>query len=155
MKISELMTRNVHTVTPITSIKDTIDLMRKENIGFIVITERQIPVGVITDRDLLMVVNKEINLQTQITKVMKKYVITINENCDVIDASDLMGYSQVRRLVVINDEGFLVGVISVSDLIKNVYTEEYGYAAITEISYDFSTTFNKCDSILQISAYKI
>ena len=155
MKIYEIMQRNIHSVSPSSSIKETINLMKKENIGFVVITEDKLPVGVITDRDLLMVIGKEINMDTPIEKVMKKYVIFVNQNDDVSDASDIMGYLQVRRLVVVNDFGHLVGIISVADLVRNVYTEEYGYEAITEISYDFSTPNDTTDKLLQISAYKI
>ena len=155
MKIYEIMQRNIHSVSPSSSIKETINLMKKENIGFVVITEDKLPVGVITDRDLLMVIGKEINMDTPIEKVMKKYVIFVNQNDDVSDASDIMGYLQVRRLVVVNDFGHLVGIISVADLVRNVYTEEYGYEAITEISYDFSTLNDTTDKLLQISAYKI
>ena len=86
---------------------------------------------------------------------MKKYVVTINQNDDVSDASDIMGYLQIRRLVVTNDFGKITGVISVADLVKNVFSEEYGYEAITEISYDFSSKNDKTDKISQISAYKI
>lgn len=155
MKIYEIMQRNIHSVSPSSSIKETINLMKKENLGFVVISEDKLPVGVITDRDLLMVIGKEINMDTPIEKVMKKYVIFVNQNDDVSDASDIMGYLQVRRLVVVNDFGHLVGIISVADLVRNVYTEEYGYEAITEISYDFSTLNDTTDKLLQISAYKI
>ena len=66
-----------------------------------------------------------------------------------------MGYLQIRRLVVTNDFGQLTGVITVADLVRNVFSEEYGYEAITEISYDFSTKNDQDDNICQISAYKI
>ena len=138
MKVYELMQKNVFTVKPTDSIKKTIEKMKLYNLGFIVIEEDKIPLGVITDRDLLFAIDREINLNTPIEKVMKKYVVTINQNDDISDASDIMGYLQIRRLVVTNDFGKITGVISVADLVKNVFSEEYGYEAITEISYDFS-----------------
>ena len=155
MNVYELMQKNVFTVKPTDSIKKTIEKMKLYNLGFIVIEEDKIPLGVITDRDLLFVIDREINLNTPIEKVMKKYVVTINQNDDISDASDIMGYLQIRRLVVTNDFGKITGVISVADLVKNVFSEEYGYEAITEISYDFSSKNDKTDKISQISAYKI
>ena len=155
MKIYEIMQKNVYTVAPSDSIQKTIKLMKDMNLGFVVILENKIPVGVITDRDLLLVLEREINLNTPIQKVMKKYVVTINQNDDISDASDIMGYLQIRRLVVTNDFGQLTGVITVADLVRNVFSEEYGYEAITEISYDFSTKNDQDDNICQISAYKI
>lgn len=155
MKIYEIMQKKVYTVKPSDSIKETINLMKEKNLGFIVIESEKIPVGVITDRDLLLVINREINLATPIAKVMKKYVVTVNQNDDVSEASDIMGYLQIRRLVVTNDFGYLTGVITVADLVKNVFSEEYGYEAITEISYDFSTKKHDDDKKQQVSAYKI
>ena len=143
MKVYELMQKNVFTVKPTDSIKKTIEKMKLYNLGFIVIEEDKIPLGVITDRDLVFVIDREINLNTPIEKVMKKYVVTINQNDDISDASDIMGYLQIRRLVVTNDFGKITGVISVADLVKNVFSEEYGYEAITEISYDFSSKNDK------------
>ena len=61
MKVYELMQKNVFTVKPTDSIKKTIEKMKLYNLGFIVIEEDKIPLGVITDRDLLFVIDREIN----------------------------------------------------------------------------------------------
>ena len=63
MKIYEIMQKNVYTVAPSDSIQKTIKLMKDMNLGFVVILENKIPVGVITDRDLLLVLEREINLK--------------------------------------------------------------------------------------------
>ena len=100
MKVNEVMSKNVIAVKKESTILDVMKLMREKNIGFIVISIDDSPIGVITDRDIVIALSKEISTSTQIMKIMKKYVITIKENVDVSEASDVMGYMQVRRLVV-------------------------------------------------------
>lgn len=155
MKIYEVMQNNVYSLTQNHSIKDAVNMMRDKNIGFVVIEQEKMPIGIVTDRDLLLSVNKELNLSTKLAKVMKKYVLTINQNADVADASDMMGYMQIKRLVVTNDFNQIVGILSLSDLARNVLTEEYAFEALVEISYDYSIENKQNDNLFQISAYRI
>ena len=155
LKIYEVMQNNVYSLTQNHSIKDAVNMMRDKNIGFVVIEQEKMPIGIVTDRDLLLSVNKELNLSTKLAKVMKKYVLTINQNADVADASDMMGYMQIKRLVVTNDFNQIVGILSLSDLARNVLTEEYAFEALVEISYDYSTENKQNDNLFQISAYRI
>ena len=84
---------------------------------------------------------------------MKKYVITINKESDASIASDMMGYMQVRRLVVVDDNNKIVGVLSLTDLASNPETEELALETLVEISYNYPTKNDTSDNILQVSAY--
>ena len=64
-----------------------------------------------------------------------------------------MGYMQVRRLVVLNDQNKIVGVLSLSDLAKCTLTEEFALETLIEISYDYPTRNYENDNLFQISAY--
>ena len=64
-----------------------------------------------------------------------------------------MGYMQVRRLVVVNDQNKIVGVLSLSDLAKTIPTEQIALDTLIEISYDYPTRNLENDKIFQISAY--
>ena len=150
MRVSDVMSRNVKFVNKEATILDVMKLMKKENIGFVVIIENQKPLGIITDRDIILILAKELSTSTNICKVMKKYIISINENDDIATASDTMGVMQVRRLVVLDDFSNVVGIISLSDIARNPFCEEYALSSLIEISYDYST---KKESPLQISAY--
>ena len=153
MNVSEVMTARVISTKKESSILDVMKLMKDKNVGFIIIEENKEAIGVITDRDIVLSLSKEISYHTNITKIMKKYVITINEKTTVSEASDIMGYMQVRRLVVINDHNKIVGVLSLSDLAKCTLTEELALETLTEISYDYPTKNFENDILFQISAY--
>ena len=153
MKVLEIMTARVISVKKESSILDVMKLMKDKNVGFVVIEEEKEAIGVITDRDIVLSLSKEISYNTNITKIMKKYVISINEKTPVDEASDIMGYMQVRRLVVVNDQNKIVGVLSLSDLAKCTSTEEIALETLIEISYDYPTRNFENDNIFQISAY--
>ena len=153
MKVSDIMSSNVVTVKKETSILDVMRLMRDKNIGFIVVSEDEKAIGVITDRDIIIQLSKEISNSTQILKIMKKYVITIDKNTDVKEASDLMGYMQVRRLVVIDDNNKIKGVLSVSDLLRYPLSEDLALETLIEISYNYPTQSDFVNSTFQTSAF--
>lgn len=153
MKVLEIMTARVISVKKESSILDVMKLMKDKNVGFVVIEEEKEAIGVITDRDIVLSLSKEISYNTNITKIMKKYVISINEKTPVDEASDIMGYMQVRRLVVVNDQNKIVGVLSLSDLAKCTSTEEIALETLIEISYDYPTRNFENDNIFQISAH--
>jgi CBS domain-containing protein len=153
MKVTEVMSKNVVSVKKESSILDVIKLMREKNVGFIIIEEDSSPIGVITDRDIVISLSKELSTSTPIIKIRKKYVITIKEDKEISEASDLMGYMQVRRLVVVNEMNKLVGVLSVTDLLKHQITEEFALEAMIEISYNLSTNSEEHTEIFQTNAY--
>ena len=153
MKVLDVMNKKVITIQKENTILNVIRIMKDKDIGFIIIAENDEAIGVVTDRDILLSLTKEISLDTPINKIMKKYVITIDENSDVSIASDMMGYMQVRRLVVIDNNNKICGVLSLSDLASNSRTEELALETLIEISYNYPTKNDKSDSILQVSAY--
>lgn len=153
MKVSEVMTAKVISIKKECSILDVMKIMKEKNVGFVVIEEDNEAIGVITDRDIVLSLSKEISYNTNIVKVMKKYVVTINDDENVSTASDTMGYMQIRRLVVVNENNKIVGVLSLSDLAKCSLTEELALETLIEISYDYPTKNLENDNLFQISAY--
>ena len=153
MKVLDVMKKNIIKVKKENSILEVIKIMKDKNIGFLIIEENDEAIGVITDRDIIISMAKEISVNTRVEKIMKKYVITINKESDASIASDMMGYMQVRRLVVVDDNNKIVGVLSLTDLASNPETEELALETLVEISYNYPTKNDTSDNILQVSAY--
>ena len=153
MKVSDVMKKDIITITKEATILEAIKIMKDKNIGFLIIKENNEAIGVITDRDIVLILAKEISINTSIIKVMKKYVITINLDEDITIASDMMGYMQVRRLVVVNDNNEVCGVLSLTDLATNTQTENLALETLIEISYNYPTKVDKTQDLLQVSAY--
>jgi CBS domain-containing protein len=153
MKLFEAMNKNVITVKKEVTILDVMRLMREKEIGFIIIEEDNEAVGVITDRDIVLSLSREISLTTPINKIMKKYVITASEETELEKATDIMGYMQIRRLVVVNNENKIVGILSTTDLLSNPLTENLALDTLIEISYNFPTKCEETEGLLQTNVF--
>jgi CBS domain-containing protein len=153
MKLFEAMNKNVITVKKEVTILDVMRLMREKEIGFLIIEEDNEAVGVITDRDIVLSLSREISLTTPINKIMKKYVITASEETELEKATDIMGYMQIRRLVVVNNENKIVGILSTTDLLSNPLTENLALDTLIEISYNFPTKCEETEGLLQTNVF--
>lgn len=153
MKVYEIMSSNVITINQDSTILDAMKLMKKHNISFLIITLDDKILGSISEHDIFLNLTKELSTSTSIGKIMKKYVLTIGEDDDIIEASDLMARCLTTKLAVIDNDRNLVGVLTLSDIAKNEMTEEYALDALIEISSINSTNFFEYDTKEQISAF--
>lgn len=153
MKVSEVMTTKVISIKKDDTILNAMKVMKEKDVGFLIVEENKKALGVITDRDIVLALAKEISTNTNISKIMKKYVITVNLNEEISNASDVMGYMQVHRLVVTNDTDEIVGILSLTDLARHPLTEEVALETLIEISYSYPTKYLETDNILQTNAY--
>lgn len=136
MQIKDVMTKKVITISEEANIKDAITSFKKHDIGFLIVTNDFNEVqGVITDRDLLLYLDDKAKFDSKIADIMKKNIISVNQNMDISVAAELFGYYQIKRLVVLNDYDDLIGVISVRDLAIKNECLDYALDALTEISY--------------------
>lgn len=120
MSLSHLMTKEITSLPETATALDAAKYMTDMNVGSVIITdEKEKPVGIITDRDIsTKVVATEKDPKTvKLKDIMCSPVVTINIGKDIIDATRLMGEYWVRRLPVVNDEGKVVGVLSMDDVL--------------------------------------
>lgn len=117
MQVKELMKKEVITVTRDDELEEAIKLLEKHDIGMLVVTNKKLVEGVITDRDILIrKVLKNKSIWGKVKEAMTYTVVLVNET-DTIDKvySKLKEY-QLRRLPVVNNNNELVGIITLSDL---------------------------------------
>lgn len=94
-------------------------LMEQHNVGAIVLAEDRRPVGIITDRDLaLHVAARGVSLQTPVARVMTAPVQTVGRDDGVFCTTHSMREAGVRRLPVVDDDGRLVGIVTLDDLLR-------------------------------------
>lgn len=120
MLVKEILRRRPVTIRADATVEEAADLMAKENVGLLVIVRDnpKRPVGVISERDIIRAISRKIPLTTTVDRVgtMEKF-IWIREDETVYRAAYLMRKHHIRHLVVLNEGGDLVGVLSVRDLI--------------------------------------
>lgn len=120
MSLSQLMTKEITSLPETATALDAAKYMTDMNVGSVIITdEKEKPVGIITDRDIStkIVAAEKDPKSVKLKDIMCSPVVTINVGKNIIDATRLMGEYWVRRLPVVNDEGKVVGVLSMDDVL--------------------------------------
>ncbi len=128
-KISEIMKTDLVTISEDTSLARSINAMRREGVNYLLVTEGEKLVGVVTDGDILYsIYEKKVNPEkTPVGKIMTKNVTTISPKQTVKKALELIISKKIRRLPVI-EKGKLVGLVSLTDI------EDYaGYLIILKV----------------------
>jgi CBS domain-containing protein len=120
MKLRDITTDAVETLTPITSLADAATAMRDRDLGWMPVEEGGKVVGIVTDRDIVVrgIACGMKPADGTVREVMTKNVLSCNVDDDVDDAAELMQREQVRRLVVLDGNGRLAGVVSLADLAR-------------------------------------
>jgi CBS domain-containing protein len=116
MNIRDVMTPNPRTVSPDESIQNAARIMRDLDTGVVPVVDNGRPVGLITDRDIVVrAVAEDGQLNRPIREIVTGSVITASPDMSTREAAELMSEHQVRRLPVVENER-LVGIVSIGDL---------------------------------------
>jgi CBS domain-containing protein len=120
MKVREIMTTNVECIAPQTSVIDLAQKMKSLDVGFLGVCENDRLVGTITDRDIVIrgiATGRDINTCTA-RDIMSHDVYWCFEEDNVKDVAQKMRDKEVRRMLLLNQEKRLVGVVSLGDISK-------------------------------------
>lgn len=118
MIVKEIMTKKAEYLPPNALLKKAAEEMLKHDFGFLPIGENGKLVGVITDRDIAVRgVAKGLEPNSASLKdIMTKKVISCHESDDIHLAAQIMEKKQVRRLVVLDGNENISGIISIGDI---------------------------------------
>jgi signal-transduction protein with cAMP-binding, CBS, and nucleotidyltransferase domain len=119
-KVSEIMTANLTSAAISTPVFEVIQLMCAEDVGRIIITDKAVPVGIFTEKDVLRrVVHGEIDIKnTEIGKVMTSPIRAVSEETLISDAFARMYKGKYRHLLVRGRRGRIVGIVSMRRILK-------------------------------------
>ena len=123
--ILESKHETIFTVTPDITVYHAIELMCQKNVSAIIIEENGQLAGIFTERDYArkVVLKGKSSKLTLLGELMTRSPFTINSNDSVEDCMKLMNDKRIRHLPVV-ENGKLVGVISVGDLIRYMLEEQ-------------------------------
>ncbi len=121
-KVRDIMTTMVVTVTPDATLRDAASLILRHGVsGLPVVDDQDQLVGVLSEWDLLEVLEEPERELELVGKYMTPDPVCVNEETSLVEVVDLFQTRRVRRLPVVRDM-FLVGVVSRHDLIRFVLT---------------------------------
>src|SRR5689334_18937065 len=120
MKVREIMTSNVECLGPEVNLKDVAQEMKSLDVGFIPICEHDRLVGTVTDRDIVIraVADGRDVKTTHVRDIMSREVIYAFEDDDVKTVAEKMRAKDVRRILILDKDKRLVGVVSIGDISK-------------------------------------
>ncbi|WP_309089352.1 CBS domain-containing protein [Phenylobacterium sp.] len=134
MRINEIMSRQVEVARPQDTIQDVARKMREIDAGVIPVCDGDKVQGMVTDRDIVVrAVSEARSFDTPVSEVMTADVEYCYEDDDIAQAADKMAELQVRRLVVLDRDQRLVGIVSLGDIAQQGKDKTTGQA-LEEIS---------------------
>ncbi len=134
--VRDVMSHDFESIAHNAMIRDAAQRMRELNIGMLPVEEAGEIVGTITDRDITIrgTADGADPNDTPVEKVMSHELFTCVEDDDVQQAAQIMEQHQIRRLMVQNDIGDYVGMLSLADLARRSNTEQLSAEVLEEVS---------------------
>lgn len=119
MMLRDLATCPAVTCPTTAYLTEVAETMAEANVGFVVVLDDDgEPIGVVTDRDIVVRAVARGRHYVTAADVMTRHPASVRESATVTQAAQLMADRQCRRLVLADDAGKLIGVLSLDDLLR-------------------------------------
>ncbi len=136
MSLETLCRREIVCVDVKTKVLEATQLMEEMNVGSVVVIQNDRPVGIVTDRDIVLrVINKKLDpAKCPIGDIMSLDVVTFRQNTGLYEALEQIKESgnSVRRFPIVDENGAIKGIITLDDVIYLLGKEMSDVAAIIE-----------------------
>lgn len=115
-----IMKRDLECLSPRESARAAAARMREQNIGFLPVCDDGMQVlGTVTDRDIaIRIVAEQLPAGTAVEHIMTREVVACYPEDDIEVAKELMADHRKSRIMCLDDDGTLIGIISLSDIAK-------------------------------------
>jgi CBS domain-containing protein len=118
--VKNLMTKKVLTIDSQKTVFEAAQLMSRKEVGDVIIVDAEMPIGIMTERDIVRrVVAKERPVTIKVSDVMTTPLITISPDASLKEAARTMVNHRIRRLPVLKEHK-LVGILVVSDFARHL-----------------------------------
>lgn len=118
--VKDIMTKNVISVGGNDTVFEAAELMSSKQVSCLVIMDGELPIGIVTERDFVRrVLAKKLPLDTKVSEIMSKSLITTDPDASIKEAARLMSTNKIRRLPVVK-QNRLVGIVVAADFVRNI-----------------------------------
>jgi CBS domain-containing protein len=138
MKVGVICVRETVMVKKSETLREAAKLMKGLHVGALVVVEaleeKNRPLGIITDRDIVLkAVAEDESCDITVGEIIAAELVTANENDMLFDTLEHMKSKGIRRVPVVDEEGYLAGILSTDDIVE----------FLTDEMKDISTLFYK------------
>lgn len=125
MTLSMFGNRHPATVPPTASVQSVAAIMHDRDVGSVMIVEGRRPLGIVTDRDLVLRLVRQGRdpAKTPVREVMSQPLVLGHDELDCLEAATRMREHHLRRLPIVDGAGALVGIVTFDDLVHHVGRE--------------------------------
>jgi diguanylate cyclase (GGDEF)-like protein/PAS domain S-box-containing protein len=124
--VNSIMSRDVITLVPEEPLRSAIEKMDFNNVSCVVVIEEKKPVGILSERDIIYLMGGKVEFdRVRLQSVMNRPVIAISEDTEIPEAANLMVINGLRRLVVVDGEHNIIGIVTQTDIIKNLSIDSF------------------------------
>ncbi|WP_407309739.1 CBS domain-containing protein [Pseudomonas sp. nanlin1] len=126
LKLKAAQNHAVHSVTPGHMVLDAIKLMAEKNVGALLVMEADRLLGIVSERDYArkMVLKGRSSVGTPVSAIMTAPVRTVSPAQTIEACMAIMTDSHLRHLPVVDEDGTLLGLLSIGDLVKEAIAEQ-------------------------------
>jgi len=118
--VRDVMTKSVIAVDSSITVNEAAKMMEDAKVGAVIVMEKNMPVGIITDRDFAVkIVAHAYPITTSVKQIMSSPLITIGPNESVLMVADLMYTRGIRKLPVTENDQ-VIGIITATDLVNQL-----------------------------------
>jgi CBS domain-containing protein len=116
--VSDIMKKQVISVDSSLTVKDAAKIMEEKGVSCLIVTEKNIPVGILTERDFVTrIVGHKNSPSTPLHAAMSKPLIAVSPDDTVKKLADLMHDKKIHKMPVVKDNQ-LLGIVTTTDLVK-------------------------------------
>jgi CBS domain-containing protein len=139
---ADAMTPSPRTCSHFSSVAEAILIFRDEDCGAVPVLEDGKPVGVITDRDVALAVPDHPDLASlPVAAIMTKDVVAVPPDAPLDEVLEQFADRKVRRLLVIDKGGRLLGIIAWADIVPHVSAHDMGEVVAEVVEQEPAPTF--------------
>jgi CBS domain-containing protein len=134
MPVSDLARTDVMTVDGDQTAGNIATVMTEENVGSVIVEEDHRPLGIVTDRDLVVHVFEPRRESREMTAadIMTETLATVEADTGLFEATAIMREHSVRRLPVVDDSGLVAGILTLDDVVRLLADELENLAGVIE-----------------------
>jgi CBS domain-containing protein len=124
-RLLETKGTEVWSVTPATTVFEALELMALKNIGALVVLEGERLAGIMSERDYArsIILKDRSSKTTPVREIMTSHVVSVHPEQTLEECMGLMTERRIRHLPVL-DDGRLLGVISIGDVVRHIISEQ-------------------------------
>lgn len=137
MHVSQVMHTEVITICPEATASEAAQQMKAHNVGLLPVLDEGETVGVLTDRDIALrvVADGRPPESTRVRDIMTQPLDTVSDYQSVEDAVELMRRKKLHRVLVLDRDNYVVGIVSLSDLAASPTEQKVAGEVLDEVAH--------------------